>query len=66
MLVRGHSRRVLEHLRLSLTGQVMMRRALAELVGAGLACMLARFLWPEISDAAEVITVPREQEVRVA
>jgi glycerol uptake facilitator-like aquaporin len=39
---------------------------IAQLVGAALACALARFLWPEISDAAEVIVVPREQEVRVA
>jgi arsenate reductase len=38
---------------------------IAQLIGAALACTLARFLWPHVSDAAEVIVVPHEQEVGV-
>jgi glycerol uptake facilitator-like aquaporin len=34
----------------------------AQLVGAALACALARFLWPQISTAAEVVAIPHEQE----
>jgi glycerol uptake facilitator-like aquaporin len=36
----------------------------AQLVGAMLACGLARFLWPKISDAAEVVVIPRKREQR--
>jgi glycerol uptake facilitator-like aquaporin len=34
----------------------------AQLVGAALACGVARFLWPELSAAAEAVVVPHERE----
>jgi hypothetical protein len=37
---------------------------LAQLLGAALACAAARFLWPLVNDAADVV-VPHEQEAGV-
>jgi arsenate reductase len=39
---------------------------LAQAAGAMLACATVRFLWPKISDSADVVLVPHEQESEVA
>jgi glycerol uptake facilitator-like aquaporin len=39
---------------------------LAQAAGAMLACATVRFVWPKISDSADVVLVPHEQESQVA
>ena len=39
--------------------------AVAQLIGAAVACAAIRFLWPQLADATEGVVVPREREVGV-